>query len=219
MFVPPHRGGMEINMNSEEKNIAAETDAATEQKTEKKKLDSEKLFPKRMEKVQSFYLLLVIMCTIGLGVAIFCAVTQDLMWAAVIAAVSIFFYVRFTGYTLDEQLGVSYKTASGSLTVTRCRARYGDIFYIPSRLLWYDVEAVSDKAFFSPKAKNAELHTIYIPKSIKHIGKDVFSSCESLTTVCFEGSRAEWEKVTKETDFSGFKMEFCAPFPTITKKK
>ncbi len=206
-------------MNSEEKNIAAETEAAAEQKPEKKKLDSEKLFPKRMEKVQSFYLLLVIMCTVGLGVAIFCAVTQDLTWAAVIAAVSIFFYVRFAGYTLDDQLGLSYKTASGSMTITRCRARYGDIFYIPSRLLWYDVETISDRAFFSPKAKNGELHTIYIPKSIKHIGKDVFSSCESLSTVCFEGNQEEWEKVTKETDLSGFEMVFCATFPTTTKKK
>ncbi len=206
-------------MNSEEKNIAAETDAATEQKTEKKKLDSEKLFPKRMAKVQSFYLLFGIMYTAALGIAVYFAVSSDLKWAAVIAAVTVFFYVRFTDYTLDEQLGISYKTASGSLTVTRCRARYGDIFYIPSRLLWYDVETISDRAFFSPKAKNAELHTIYIPKSIKHIGKDVFSSCESLSTVCFEGSRAEWEKVTKETDFSGFNMVFCAPFPTITKKK
>ena len=211
---------MEINMDSEEKNIVAEvTDTAEEEKSEKKKLDSEKLFPKRMEKMQSFYLFLVIMCTAALGIAVYFAVSRDLKWAAVIAAATVFFYVRFTGYTLDEQLGISYKTASGSLTVTRCRARYGDIFYIPSRLLWYDVESISDKAFFSPKAKNGELHTVYIPKSIKKIGKDIFVSCESLTTVCFEGTEKEWEMINKETDFSEYQMVFCAVFPKEETKK
>ena len=60
---------MEINMNSEEKNIVSETDTPEEQKTEKKKPDPEKLFPKRLEKVSSFYLFLVIMCTAALGIA------------------------------------------------------------------------------------------------------------------------------------------------------
>ena len=206
-------------MNSEEKNIAPETGAPEEQKTEKKKPDPEKLFPKRLEKVSSFYLFLVVMCTAALGIAVYFAIERDLLIAAVIAVVSVFFYARFAGYTLDDQLGLSYKTASGSMQITRCRARYGDVFYIPAKLFWYDVEAIADNAFFSPKGKNSELHTVYIPKSIKHIGRDVFESCESLSTICFEGTEAEWEKVTKETDLSALETVFCATIPSIQKAK
>ena len=203
---------MESNMNTEE-NKAVDIEQTENAATTEKK-DAEKLYPKRLSKFKSFYLLLVIISAVGLGAAIYVAVAIDLLKGALIAALAIFIYVRFGRSTLDDRLGIYYKTHNGVLSVTRCRARYGDIFYIPSRLVWYDVTELCDRAFFSALGKNREMHTVYLPKSITRIGKDIFESCDSLTRICYEGSREDFEKIESQTDISAYELVFEAQYLT-----
>ena len=199
----------------EYKITAEELVAATvEEKVPKKpKKDPEKLFPMRYAKYHSFYLLVVLSAIIALGVGIFVAVTDELLWGIGIFFAGIFIYVYFASSELHEKLGIWYKTDAGALAVTKCRARYGDVFYIPSRLLWYDVEELSDKAFFSPANKNKELCAIFLPKTMKRIGEDVFASCESLSVIYFEGSEEDFLKIESKTSFEGFEIVFNHSLP------
>lgn len=194
----------------------AETEKSEAETTAQKKKDPEKLFPLRYEKYNSFYLLVVLSAAVALGVGIFVAVTDELLWGVGIFFAAIFIYVYFTTSELHEKLGIWYKTDAGRLLVTKCRARYGDVFYIPSRLIFYDVEELCDKAFFSPLDKNKELKAVFLPKTLRRIGTDVFASCESLAEIYFEGSEAEWAKIESATSLEGLTVIFDS---TLPKKK
>ena len=216
-------------MNSEEKIVAStnedtltneakvNTDVTVEQKPQAPKKDPQKLYPIRLSKFNSFYTGLVVLAAIGFALAILTASIKDLFWGAVIALVTLFCYLRFSASELKEKLGLSYKTATGSLTVTACRPRYGDILYIPSKLLWYDVERIGDEAFRAKK--NAELREIYLPRTLKKIGKDILVGCENLEAVRFEGSQEEWEAIEKQTDFDSLELYFDAVYPCLKKNK
>ena len=175
------------------------------------------LYPIRYAKFCTFYLIIVIISFAGFMGAICAAIYAELLWGALIAAISFFVYLVFTSNELIERLGLSYKTSAGSLELTYCCKKYGDVFFIPSRLLWYDVERIGDNAFRS--AKNEGLREIYIPASIKSIGKDAFAACTDLQAVRFEGSRDEWESIANESDLTGIEVSFGASFPPIPKKK
>ena len=179
--------------------------------------DPFELYPVRYARVTRFYLCIVLISFIGFMGAVFAAIYKDLLWGALIGAISFFVYVVFTSNELLEKLGIAYKTSVGSLTLTYCRKRYGDVFFIPSRLLWYDVERIGDNAFRSET--NATLKEIYIPASIKSIGKDAFAACTELRAVRFEGTREEWEAISCESDLSHIELCFNAAFPLIPNKK
>ena len=132
-------------------------------------------------------------------------------------AISFFIYYVLTANELIDKLGIVYKTSAGSLEVNACRMRYGDVFFVPSRLLWYDVERIGDGAFSSPK--NAALREVYIPKTIKSIGKDVFSLCDSLEALRFEGSEEEWQAIENESELCGVVVTFDAVYPISVQKK
>ena len=206
---------MQDNFNKTDDKLSADTESvpSAQESTPKKKKDPEKLFPKRLEKFNGFYLLVVLASIVSLGVGIFVAVTSDLLWGVAIFFAAIFIYVYFTSSELHEKLGIWYKTDAGSLFVTKCRARYGDIFYIPARLLWYDVEEICDNAFFSPANKNAELRAIYLPKTLKRIGKNAFASCAALSEIHFEGTKEEFGKIENGTSLDGLEIIFGASYP------
>ena len=195
-------------MNSEKK----DTTVTNNEEAPAKKSPRE-LYALRLGKFRVFYLLLVILSAAGLGAAIAVAVMIDLFYGALTAAISVLAYVSFTQSELNDKLGLYRKTEAGALFVTRARMRYGDELYIPSRLLWYDVEGITDSAFFSPTKKNAALRAVYLPKSLKRIGKDVFASCDSLEEIFFEGTEDEWNKIVKESSFDGLKINFEADYP------
>jgi len=184
---------------------------------EEKKQDPFLLFPMRYAKFCSFYQGVVLISFAGIIAAICSAIYGTLLWGAIFGAASIFFYFTFTSNELIERLGLSYKTKTGSLEITYCRRKYGDVFFIPSKLVWYDVERIGDNAFRSEK--NAELLEIYIPKSIKSIGKDILGGCRDLTAIRYEGSEEEWNSIESETDFSGVNVTFNAVFPAIPQKE
>lgn len=182
-----------------------------------KKKDPERLFPLRYKKYNSFYLLVVLSAIVALGVGIYVAVSDELLWGVGIFFAAIFIYVYFSSSELHEKLGIWHRTDAGILLITKCRQRYGDVFYIPSRLLWYDVEELCDRAFLSPANKNKELRAVFLPKTIKRIGEDVFASCESLSVIYFEGSEEDFLKIESKTSFEGLEIIFNSALPQIKK--
>ena len=215
-------------MDNNEKNTAAGPEELTEtaeninqegktENAEEKAQDPFKLYPMRYAKFKDFYLGIVILSFAGFMGAICVAIYKNLLWGALVAAGSFFIYVVLTSNELIERLGLSYKTSVGSLEITYGCKKYGDVFFIPSRLLWYDVERIGDRAFSSEKNKG--LKEIYIPSSIKSIGKDAFVACSDLEAIRFEGSREEWEAVECESDLSHVEISFGAVFPAIPQKK
>ena len=185
---------------------------------EKKTADDPfKSYPERYEGFKIFYLCIVLVSFAGFMGAIWVAIYYSLLWGALVGAISFFIYYVLTANELIDKLGISYKTSAGSLEVNACRMRYGDVFFVPSRLLWYDVERIGDGAFSSPK--NAALREIYIPKTIKSIGKDVFSLCDSLEALRFEGSEEEWQAIENESELCGVEVTFDAVYPISVQKK
>ena len=89
--------------------------------------------------------------------------------------------------------------------------------WIPSKLIFFEVTRIENEAFNSKH--NGELRCVFLPKTLRSIGSDVFKSCDALEDIFFEGSEAEWEKIEKETDFSALKVTFNAVYPPIAKKK
>ncbi len=173
--------------------------------------DPEKIYLENITKFSSFYLGLVLLTVAGVLGGIYVAVMEELSWGAVIFGVSIFFYVRFLSSEMYDKLGISYKTDAGSLTVTSCRVRYGKRVYIPKRLIWYDVEAIDDYAFDTKKS--AEICEVYLPSSLKKIGKDIFHSCENLEAVYFEGTEEEWCAIESGTDIGDVALFFNSVYP------
>ena len=204
---------MQNKFNTKNEAVVQSTESTASNTPPIKKKDPEKLFPIRLSKFNSFYLLVVLASVVALGVGIFVAVTNDLLWGTVIFFAAIAIYVYFTSSELHDKLGIWYKTDAGKLFVTKCRAKYGDVFYIPRRLLWYDVEVICDEAFLSPANKNASLHSVFLPKTVKKIGKNVFASCSSLCKICFEGTEEEWNAVENETSLDGIEVIFGASYP------
>ena len=215
-------------MDNNEKNAAVEPEELKEtaeninqegeaENVAENEQDPFELYPKRYAKFKSFYLAVVILSFAGFMGAICVAIYMNLLWGAIVGAVSFFVYVVLTSNELIEKLGISYKTSVGSLEITYGCKKYGNVFFIPSRLLWYDVERIGDRAFHSEKNKG--LKEIYIPASIKSIGKDAFVACSDLEAIRFEGSRAEWEAVECESDLSHVELSFGAVFPAIPQKK
>ena len=79
--------------------------------------------------------------------------------------------------------------------------------FVPSRLLWLDVDTLSDKAFSCECAKN--MHSVHLPATLTKIGKDVFEGCDALKTVYFEGTQEDFEKIESDTSFERFELIFC----------
>ena len=179
--------------------------------------DPFELYPKRYARFKSVYLGIVLISFAGFMGAVCVAIYINLLWGALAGAISFFVYLVFTSNELMEGLGLSYKTGVGSLKITYGCKKYGDVFFIPSRLLWYDVERIEDRAFHSEKNKG--LREIYIPSSIKSIGRDAFVACSDLEAIRFEGSREEWEAIVCESDLSRVEISFGAVFPAVPQKK
>ena len=207
-LAPEQKTVMEASKTAE----SAEAEPATE-------MDAFKLYPSRYDKFMSFYRALVIIAAVGIAAALAVAIYKDLMWGAVIGLGSVFVYVFFTSNEIFEKLGLAYKTSVGSLEITYCRKKYGNTFFVPSKILWYDVERIGDEAFNSEK--NDGLTEIYLPRSIKSFGKDVFCGCKDLKYIRFEGSEEEWQAIEKETepDLSEISVSYNAEVPALPEKK
>ena len=193
-------------------------DQAVSEDTEQARGYSEEEFLLRLAEFEKAYMLIVIIAAAiaaaGVAVAVIIRVSYGLL--ACIAAV--LFYIFAVSNMLYEKLGLSYTSMSGALYVTEYYGKDKEEAWIPRRLMWLDVRSVEDEAFDHESCRN--ICVVHLPRSITHIGKNIFLGCENISRICFEGSREEWEAIECETDLEGIEIEFdsVVAYPKKVKK-
>ena len=138
----------------------------------------------------------------GIGVAVIVKVSYGLICA--IAAV--LFYIGSVSNILYNKLGLAYTSVMGAIYITECYGKGRSEAWIPRKLMWIEVRSIEDEAFDHDSCRAIE--TVHMPRTLVHIGKNVFLGCENISRICFEGSREEWEAIECETDLSGIEVEF-----------
>ena len=161
-----------------------------------------------------------LLCLVGAIEA--AAITLGILWNVLVGvSVAVLGAVIYTVYASDEsykKLGGRYSSGVGGITLTKCRAVYGDTLIIPPSLIGLDVISIGDRAF-CVSDKNNDLRIIYLPATLKTVGEDIFESCDSLDEIYFEGSEEEWEKIESRTDLSAYTVTFGAKYPELPKKE
>lgn len=201
----------------EKSNIETEAANTPQSPTETPKLPPHKEYARRMAFFKMMYLQTIV-CTATLAIlGIALGVRYNVLVGLAIVLCVAFVYNRLTADDLNKRLGMRCKIVVGGLSITRCRAIYGDVLWVPSVLMWNNVEDIGNRAFSCEE--NATLTRVFLPSSLKTIGADVFAGCDSLRDIYFEGSREAWEKISSKTDMSAYKITFEAKYPPIPKKK
>ncbi len=132
---------------------------------------------------------------------------------------AVLIYMGMTRNMLKKDLGIAYRSTSGSLTVTELFANGREEIFIPSRAILLNVTEIESYAF---KHEGAEcIKAVHLPATLTCIGKDIFAGCESLTTVYFQGSREQLTAIECGTDLSPYELIFDdgATYQTPRKKK
>ena len=180
-------------------------------------LPPHKRYIQRMQKFQKYYMQLIMIVGGIIAVSVVIAVVFNLLLGASIAVFAAILYASWTTSEMYRDIGLKYKSIVGGIKITACKARYGEIMWIPASLIHFDVIEIADNAFLG--RSNEELTKLFLPKTLTYIGKDVFCGCESLKEIFFEGSKQDWEKIEKDTDMSCYKIIFDAKYPPMPKKK
>ena len=205
---------MDNNITTEKNEAQVNNEA--EKVPKKPELPPHKEYAKRMLGFNEKYIMTLCGAGVAIAAGIALAVFYEFIIGVAAAALGIVIYVKFVNADLYSLLGFEYKTYTDGLSLTLCRARYGDVMWIPAKLMYFDVTKIEDKAFSNKH--NEELRCVFLPKSLKSIGKDVFEDCPALEDIFFEGSESEWEKIEKKTDFSALHLTFNAKYPPVKKK-
>ena len=182
----------------------------------KKALAPHKEYAKRMSEFSEKFLMTLLATAVAMVMGIALSIYSHFLIGLAAAALGVIIYIKFVSSDMYSLLGIEYKTYEKGMKLTKCRARYGDVFWVPARLMFFDVVKIENKAFCNDH--NAELRCVFLPKSLQAIGKDVFEGCDALEDIFFEGSREEWEKIEKLTDLSSLRITFDAKYPAIKKK-
>lgn len=169
-----------------------------------------------LNRFNGFYTSLTIICISLCLISIAVAIILSLPVGVIIAVADAFLYAFLSTYRAYSLLGLRFKSIRGMIHVTCADCVFENTAFVPDRFVWAWVTHVDDCAFASDK--NESLSSVYIPRGIEHIGKDVFGMNASHVTVFFEGDEHEWERIDKETDFSSVTTVFSAPFPRLEKK-
>lgn len=189
----------------------------TEQKPARPALPPHKEYARRMLNFSGFYVgFIAIVCAI-MAIAIAVAVLYNVAFGVAVALFDVFFYLRLLSDNMFKTLGFRYATGAGGMRLTACRARYGEVMWVPESLMGFEIIEISDGAFKTDK--NKELKKVFLPKTLKRIGKDVFEGCEALEDIYFQGSEAEFSGIASETELSAYRIIFDAKYPPIPKKK
>ena len=191
--------------------------ADTEKKEKKPQLPPHMEYSKRMLEFSSYYTGILCMVAAIVFAAIALAVLYNVLVGVAIALFGVVLYSVMVSDNMSKTVGVRYTSIAGGIRLTLCRARYGDVMWVPSSLIGFDVIAIGDRAFSSPK--NAELKRVFLPSTLKEIGVDIFAGCEALEVIYYQGSEEEWKKITTLTDTSAYKLVFDAKYPAPMKKK
>lgn len=178
----------------------------------------EKDFLSDLELSSKAYLVIVAASAVLVAGAIVLAVLWNVFYGLLLAIIAVLLYIAATGRMLYARLGFSYDSIPGALRITGVYGKHRNQIFIPRRLLWLDVAEIGEKAFCH--ASSSKIRAVYLPSSLKTIGKDIFEGCEALSLICFEGSEEEWNAIEKETSFEGIEMLFgqTVNYPVKQKK-
>lgn len=153
----------------------------------------EEQYLKRLAGTHKNYRQLVICCAVVTVTAIGIAVMYQILLGVSLAIFCAGVFIYFSSEDIYKQLGLSYTHECGTIHIKRAIAKYGDTLFIPSRLVWADVTRIDDNAFASDK--NAELRSVYIPKSIRSVGKNVFGDHAVRIEIYYEGSEQDFRLI------------------------
>lgn len=207
---------------SEEKKIEIEENIVSaelnpEPQPDRPAVPPHKEYAKRMLNFSEFYVGFIVIVGIVMAIAVAIAVLYSVMIGVALALFGAFFYTTLLSDNMSKMLGFRYVSLAGGIRITMCRARYGEVMWMPDRLMGFDVIEIGDGAFKSPK--NAELKKVFLPKTLKTIGKDIFEGCEAIEDIYYQGSEEEFSRIACETDLSCYRIIFDAKYPPLAKKK
>ena len=163
------------------------------------------------------YLLLVISAAALAAAAIALAVLWKVSYGLLLAIIIVLGYISLSGNILYSRLGFSYDSTQGALRIKDVYGKNRDQVFLPRRLFWLDVSEIGDRAFCH--SSSAKITTVYLPRTLKSIGENVFEGCESLCRICFEGSEEEWESIEKKTSLEGIEILFSQEIAYPVKQK
>ena len=205
----------EKKIEIEESDVSAET--APEQKKQAPAVPPHKEYAKRMLNFSEFYIGFILTVGLIMAFAVVMAVLYSVAVGVALAAFGVLLYTTLLSDNMSKMLGFKYVSLAGGIRLTMCRARYGEVMWVPDRLMGFDVIAIGDGAFKSPR--NVGLKKVFLPKTLTAIGKDVFEGCEALEDIYYQGSEEEFAKISCETELSAYRIIFDAKYPPVAKKK
>ena len=162
-------------------------------------------FTQALARTSKAYRTTVIESGVAVAVGIITAINIKLFYGVVICVIAAVYYALSTALTLKKELGISYRTVAGALTVTKYDAKGRESAWIPRKLLWLDVTEIGAGAFSGSASEN--LCRIHLPRTITYIGADAFADCPKLSCIYFEGSAEQWAEIESMSDLSVFCVE------------
>ena len=205
-----------INAPDGTPSVATGTSAVSAKKEEA--LTPEAEYIKRTIAFRKYYKNLLLVAGAIEATAIALAVLWHVLAGASVAMLGAVVYFVYASDESYRRLGARYSSLPRGITLTKCRAAYGDTLIVPSSLIGLDTVSIGDRAFGASK-KNAALRTLYLPATLRTVGEDILSGCDSLERICFEGSADMWEAIDSQTDFSAYELIFDVKYPALPKKE
>ncbi len=163
-------------------------------------------FIDNLKSVNSSYLAIVIISAAIAAAGITVAVLWYVSAGLALAILAILFYMYATKSLLSGRLGISYKSSTGRLCISKLCTNGKQELWIPSRLLWLDVTEISNRVFTPEDAASVKI--LHLPKALLSIGKYAFEDCNALQHIYFEGSEQEWASIELNCDLEGIELHF-----------
>ena len=174
-------------------------------------------FLSALKKTAELYRNITVICAIIVAGAIAVAALWNVFVGLAMGIAAVLLYMFMSKKALEKWLGISYKSTSGELTVTKIDAKHKEEIWIPSRLIGLDVTVIEKNAFSAEGSKLVK--KLHLPATLKEIEEGAFDGCEALEELYFEGTDCEWKEIKNSEKLSSLKITFCdSSAYTFTKK-
>lgn len=196
-----------------------ELKSATAEDTPKpqSELTEEQKFLKALKTVKKGYLLaLIIAAAITIG-AIICSVHYKVSFGILLIILAVVTYLAIVINLLYSKLGIAYRAFHGGMTVTALYGKNREIIYIPEKVIMLTVVEIGTRAFTHESSKS--IREIHLPKTLLRIGSSAFAQLPALTDVYYEGTKEEWEELSRLSPLENVTLHFEVPVPKLEKPK
>ncbi len=165
----------------------------------------------RLLEFERYYLTILLLCAAAVCSGIAVALLLNLFVGVASVILAALAYVYFVCDEAHGQLGIRYRNICGGIVITSLTPAYGDCLVLPKKFIYADVRELGDGALASQA--NGELSLLYLPSTLKKIGRDIFGDSERAVCICFEGTREAWESIECLTDLSHCELCFECKYP------